>query len=95
MKPTAHKVFEFLPFREDNANSVVSCMTHVRENARAIRDRISREMWENVNGLYHSVKATFDPEDGDPQGTAPLLYAYRVRAATDFNGVTDGTLPQK
>jgi uncharacterized alpha-E superfamily protein len=29
---------------------------NVRENARAIRDRMSREMWENVNGLYYKVR---------------------------------------
>src|SRR4051794_14849361 len=43
-------VCEFLLFSESNRNSVASCIARVRENARTIRDRISREMWENVNG---------------------------------------------
>ena len=75
---TPHNVFEFLAFREDNANSVVSCLNRVRENARTIRDRISREMWENVNGLYHSVRG-FDAEEEISNGTASFLHAYRVR----------------
>ena len=51
-------VFEFLAFREDNPNSIVQCITKVRENARTIRDRISREMWEDINSLYHMVNAS-------------------------------------
>ena len=67
---TPHNVFEFLAFREDNANSVVSCLNRVRENARTMRDRISREMWEDINTLYHSVKA-FDPK-ADHTGSARI-----------------------
>ena len=40
-------------FSEDNPNSIVQCITKARENARTIRDRISREMWEDINSLYH------------------------------------------
>ena len=75
---TPHNVFEFLAFREDNANSVVSCLNRVRENARTIRDRISREMWEDINSLYHSVRGS--TREGEIRnGTAPFLHAYRVR----------------
>ena len=58
----AQTVFEFLAFRPDNPNSIVQCITKARENARTIRDRISREMWEDINGLYHSV-TRFDPAE--------------------------------
>ena len=56
-----HNVFEFLGFREDNPNSVLTSIDHVRENARTIRDRISREMWEDINSLYHRLRG-FRPE---------------------------------
>ena len=55
-------VYEFLAFRNDNPNSIVQCITMARENARTIRDRISREMWEDINGLYHAV-TRFDPAE--------------------------------
>jgi len=58
----AQTVYEFLAFRSDNPNSIVQCITKARENARTIRDRISREMWEDINGLYHSV-TRFDPAE--------------------------------
>ena len=40
----AQTVFEFLAFREDNPNSILNCIGQARENARTIRERISREM---------------------------------------------------
>ncbi len=32
-----------------------SASCSARENARTIRDRISRELWEDINSLYHKV----------------------------------------
>src|SRR5262249_57459028 len=48
-------VFEFLGFSQDNPDSIVECVSKARENARTIRDRISREMWEDLNSLYLEV----------------------------------------
>ena len=85
------KVCEFLRFREDNPNSVVGCIDHVRENARTIRDRISREMWEDVNSLYHRVR---DMQKNTENGNALHgLCREIVSGSHAFNGVTDGTLP--
>src|SRR5437764_14331322 len=39
----ARNVFEFLAFAPENPSSILSCITKARENARMIRDRISRE----------------------------------------------------
>ncbi|MGC2722255.1 MAG: alpha-E domain-containing protein, partial [Candidatus Acidiferrales bacterium] len=46
----AQNVFEFLAFRSENPSCILECITKARENARTIRDRISREMWEDING---------------------------------------------
>ena len=54
-KANAENVFEFLAFRQDNPSSIVQCIAKARENARTIRDCISREMWEDINGLYHMI----------------------------------------
>ncbi|MGA8405927.1 MAG: alpha-E domain-containing protein, partial [Candidatus Acidiferrales bacterium] len=48
----AENVFEFLAFHPENPSSIVQCVAKARENARTIRDQISREMWEDINGLY-------------------------------------------
>src|ERR1700739_358822 len=51
----AQTAFEFLGFLEENPNSISQCIIRARENARTIRDRISRELWEDINGLYHKI----------------------------------------
>jgi uncharacterized alpha-E superfamily protein len=88
---TPENVCEFLAFREDNQNSIVSCINKVRENARTIRDRISREMWENVNGVYHRMRefqTDTEIRNGPHSFCREIIFASHA-----FNGVTDSTLP--
>lgn len=40
-------------FDEKNQNSILSCVTAVRENARSARDVVSTELWETINRYYH------------------------------------------
>jgi uncharacterized alpha-E superfamily protein len=88
---TSRTVFEFLAFREDNPSSVLQCITKARENARTIRDRISREMWEDINGLYHAV-ARFDPQEEIFAG--PHRFCEAVKFGSHrFHGVAEATLP--
>jgi uncharacterized alpha-E superfamily protein len=89
--PDAHNVFEFLAFSPDNPSSILQCVTKARENARTIRDRISREMWEDLNGLYFTL-GTFNPEEETVAG--PHRFCGRVIFGSHrFRGVTDATLP--
>src|SRR5580704_14074137 len=87
----AENVFEFLAFREDNPSSIVQSIAKARENARTIRDRISREMWEDINGLYYSM-SRFDPKAEMAAG--PHRFCDKIKFGTHrFHGVTDATLP--
>jgi uncharacterized alpha-E superfamily protein len=84
-------VFEFLAFRPDNPSSIVQCISKARENARTIRDYISREMWEDINGLYYTVLG-FNPRDEMAAG--PHRFCDKIKfGAHRFHGVTDATLP--
>jgi len=84
-------VFEFLGFREDNPNSIVQCIANARENARTIRDRISREMWEDVNRLYLEV-SRFRAEDVVAAG--PHRFCNLVKfGSLSLHGVSEATLP--
>ena len=49
---TRDNVIEFLASDRTNASSIVSCITSARENARAIRDVLSSEVWEQINRFY-------------------------------------------
>jgi len=72
MRRTRRAVFEFLAFCQDNPSSITQCIAKARENARTIRDYISREMWEDLNGLYFMVNR-FNPAEEDGSGSAPIL----------------------
>jgi len=49
-------VIYFLGFDPANPNSILSCIGNARENARAIRPEITKEVWEQINFLYYFVK---------------------------------------
>ncbi len=90
-RATPRNVFEFLAFSRENPSSIVQCITLVRENARTIRDRISRELWEDVNTLYHQV-TRYDPEEEIAVGPHRFCSAIRF-GSHRFHGVADDTLP--
>jgi len=89
--PDARNVFEFLAFHAENPDSIVRCVQMVRENARTIRDRISREMWEDVNSFYHLVMG-FKPEEELAVGPHRFCNAIKF-GSHRFHGVADDTLP--
>lgn len=43
----------FLVFDLDNPNSIRSTISKGRENARVVRENLSKETWEILNGMYH------------------------------------------
>jgi uncharacterized alpha-E superfamily protein len=45
-------VLAFLTFDARNPSSIKSCVYSARENARALRNRISSELWLEINTLY-------------------------------------------
>ena len=85
-------VFEFLGFSEDNPDSIVECVSKARENARTIRDRISREMWEDLNSLYLEV-SRFRVDDVLASG--PHAFCDLVKSGSHrFMGVSRATFPR-
>lgn len=49
---TGARVLQFLMWESANPGSVRNSLRLARENARVVRDRISKEMWECVNELW-------------------------------------------
>lgn len=88
---TPRDVFEFLAFSPQNPSSIVECIAQVRENARTIRDRISRELWEDINTLYHQVIGYNAEEE---MAVGPHRFCSAIRFGSHrFHGVADDTLP--
>ncbi len=84
---SAQTAFEFLGFSEGNPNSIAQCIVNARENARTIRDRISRELWEDINSLYHRVTRMREQEED----LSRFCDAVK-RGGHRFHGVCDATL---
>lgn len=49
-------VLEFLTFNRKNSNSIASCLYFARENARSIREKVSKDLWESINELHNYVE---------------------------------------
>lgn len=46
----------FLAFDVENPNSMISSITKARENARTVREKITKESWEKLNEVYLFMK---------------------------------------
>lgn len=86
----ASEVFAQIAFAEDEATSLVTCVRIARSNALSVRAELTSEVWECLNGLYHTVEQRvgggvgLDEIDG---------FLRRIRDATQaFAGICDATL---
>jgi uncharacterized alpha-E superfamily protein len=84
---SAQTAFEFLGFSEENPSSISQCIVLARENARTIRDRISRELWEDINSLYHRINRLRDEDEGLSRFCDVVK-----RGGHRFHGVCEATL---
>jgi uncharacterized alpha-E superfamily protein len=73
-----------------NRESVIACVTSARENARQVREEISADMWEHVNGLYLRLR------EAKAEGTWSTRSHYLSRLIIEgvhlFQGITDATM---
>ncbi len=83
-------VVEFVTFNPKNPNSILSCLTRARENARSVREQISSEMWEHINKLYLFIHSE---EAHDLFRSSTYQFYKRIlEGSFQFIGVTDVTM---
>ena len=82
-------VIQFLCFDPSYENSILSCLSKARENARSIREVISSEMWEEVNSFYLLVK---EAANASSLRTLPKFFSMVKMASHRFAGVMDATM---
>lgn len=88
--PSRQNVIRFLTFDLANPNSIMSCLRAARENARAVRESISSEMWEHINRFYLLIR-----ESGAEHAAIEESYDFfdQIRVSgQQFMGVTDATM---
>jgi len=88
-KANAQNVISFLTFDQTYPSSILSCLQMARENARSIREIISSEMWEEVNGFYLMVKEAAEKKTATP---LPGFFAEVKSYSHRFAGVMDATM---
>jgi uncharacterized alpha-E superfamily protein len=86
----AQRIARFMSFDANNPSSLITCLSRARDNAKAIREVISAEMWENINQLYWSIRgddaaARFDDAPDE-------FYRSIMTGSMLFQGFTDQTL---
>ncbi len=54
--PTRDAIVRFLTVDAESPNSIVTCISRARDNARSIREAISSETWEQINKWYLLVR---------------------------------------
>ena len=87
---TKESVVAFLTFDADNPNSISSCLHVARENARSVRERITSEMWEQVNKFYLMVRAAASAGD---VLNAPHDFFTEIKMSSHlYAGITDSTM---
>jgi len=88
---TASEVLVFMNFSESNPDSICNCISQARENARMVRDKISVEMWLELNMLYLFIKS--DEARNLCEQSPTDFYERIIQSSLLFQGITDATIP--
>jgi uncharacterized alpha-E superfamily protein len=87
---TKDSVVEFITFDRRNPNSVYSCLASARENARAVREQMSVEMWEQINRMFLLFRS------GEArrmfQSSTYEFFKWILEGSQLFQGVADATM---
>ncbi|MGM0881439.1 MAG: alpha-E domain-containing protein [Bacillota bacterium] len=83
-------VLHFLTFERTNSNSIYSIIHQSRNNIRALRQLLPRELWEIVNSLYLWLQ---DQDVNKLMQQSPYMFYQRVREWISlFYGAADSTM---
>ncbi|OON69683.1 alpha-E domain-containing protein [Hymenobacter sp. CRA2] len=87
------RVLERLLLDKDNPTSVYNNVLQARENARAVQDHITQEVWQCLNSFYHAIRGGEILEQirfGDPISGIDGL----MRHGLVFLGAVQNTMPR-
>lgn len=89
-KPDGRAAIDFVSLQKKNPNSIFSCISRARENARTTREQISSEMWEQINRLYLFLKSEAAKK---LLRTSAYEFFLRITAGSHlFRGISDATM---
>ena len=77
----------------DNINSLKAILTKARENARGVQDHITKEVWEQINQMYHMVNDPNVETNLSGYDTLQTIENFSKNSLL-FMGITDITMPR-
>jgi uncharacterized alpha-E superfamily protein len=86
-------VLKYLITNPKNTNSIRSLVNKARENARGMQDHITKEVWEEVNFIYHTVNNPLLEKHLSGEHALATLTNLLKHCLT-YVGVTDTTMPR-
>lgn len=89
--PTQAHVQFFLTFDEQNPNSILSCLSQARDNARSVRGNLSSEFWEELNKLYLNLRRSSESA-AKPRELSYDLYRDVMLDCHKLAGILDATV---
>ena len=87
--PDARSVLAFYVTDRTNPSSIMSALSHARENARSVRHLISTEMWTQINILHGQIRA-ITARDIRPSNLSRTARNITIGCQT-FEGIAEGT----
>jgi uncharacterized alpha-E superfamily protein len=87
---TPESVAWFLTFDRAYPNSILTAVTQARDNARSVREIISREMWQHLNEFYLRVREA--SRNAFSLGDMSDFYDSVKLAGIHYEGITQATL---
>ncbi len=84
---------QYLLTDADNANSLKAIFTKARENARGVQDHITKEVWEQVNQMYHLANSTSISVSVSGYDALETIENFSKNSLL-FAGITDVTMPR-
>lgn len=83
-------ILHFLTFDSSYPNSIFSCVTKARENARAVRGNLPLEAWEHLNKFYHLLTSV-DARKRAAESSHDFFSEIR-QASYLFEGIVESTM---
>jgi uncharacterized alpha-E superfamily protein len=93
MSQNGPAVLQYCICDSGNINSLKVLLGKARENARGSQDRITKEVWEQVNAMYHFINHEGLGERLRGEDTLKVLDQLENHCLL-YNGIVDSTMPR-
>lgn len=87
------ELVQHMIYDSENSNAIRVMVIKARENARGAQDHITKEVWEQVNQVYHMINNPLLQQRIMRNDTLSVLEQLGTQLI-HFNGVTDSTMPR-